>query len=114
RIRAAAPILRVTVPKFPEFWVITKHVDVMEIERHPDLFTNAPVPTLAPSKRVAAMGETPVQTLIQMDGDRHKTHRNIVNDWFKPGNVKKMQGRVDELARQSVDQMAARGECDFV
>ena len=52
------------------------------------------------------MGDTPVQTLIQMDGDRHKAHRNIVNDWFKPGNVKKMQDRIDELARQSVDRMA--------
>src|SRR3954469_20977918 len=115
RIRAEEPILRVSVPKFPEFWAVTKHDDVMEIERHPDLFTNAPVPTLAPSKRVAEMGNTPVQTLIQMDGDRHKAHRNIVNDWFKPGNVKKMQDRIDELARQSVDQMAALGgECDFV
>jgi cytochrome P450 len=115
RIRAETPILRVALPRFPEFWAITKHDDVMEIERHPDLFTNAPVPTLAPSKRVAEMGNTPVQTLIQMDGDRHKAHRNIVNDWFKPGNVKKMQGRIDELARQSVDQMAAMsGECDFV
>jgi cytochrome P450 len=115
RIRAEEPILRVSLPKFPEFWAITKHDDVMEIERHPDLFTNAPVPTLTPSKRIAAMGDTPVQTLIQMDGDRHKAHRNIINDWFKPGNVKRMQDRIDELARQSVDQMVALGgECDFV
>ena len=116
RIRAESPILRVALPEFPEFWAITKHADVMEIERHPDLFTNAPVPTLAPSKRVADDGRhARCKTLIQMDGDRHKAHRNIVNDWFKPGNVKKMQDRIDELARQSVDQMAALGgECDFV
>ena len=115
RIRAEEPILRVSVPDFPEFWAITKHADVMDIERLPEQFTNAPVPTLAPSDRVAKMSETPVQTLIQMDGDRHKAHRNIVNDWFKPGNVKKMQARVDELARQSVDRMVELGgECDFV
>ncbi len=36
-------------------------------------------------------------------------------DWFKPGNVKKLQDRIDELARQSVDRMAAMGgRCDFV
>src|SRR4051794_1720023 len=115
RIRAEEPILRVAIPEFPEFWAITKHADVMEIERHPDIFTNAPIPVLTPSKRIATMGDTPVQTLIQMDGDRHKAHRNIVNDWFKPGNVKMMQDRIDELARQAVDQMAALGgECDFV
>ena len=115
RIRAEAPILRVSVPDFPEFWAITKHDDVMEIERLPEQFTNAPVPTLATSDRVAKMADTPVQTLIQMDGDKHKAHRNIVNDWFKPGNVKKMQERVDTLARQSVDRMAELGgDCDFV
>jgi cytochrome P450 len=115
RIRAESPILRVSIPEFPEFWAITKHADVMEIERHPELFTNAPIPALTVSKRIATMGDTPVQTLIQMDGDRHKAHRNIVNDWFKPGNVKMMQDRIDELACQAVDQMTALGgECDFV
>jgi cytochrome P450 len=115
RIRAQSPILRVAVPDFPEFWAITKHDDVMEIERLPEQFTNAPVPTLAPAARVAKMSETPVQTLIQMDGDKHKAHRNIVNDWFKAGNVKRMQERVDTLAKQSVDRMVELdGECDFV
>src|SRR3954447_1645609 len=115
RIRAEEPILRVSIPEFPEFWAITKHADVMEIERHPELFTNAPIPVLTPSKRIPTMGDTPVQTLIQMDGERHKAHRNIVNDWFKPGNVKSMQDRIDELARQSVDRMASLGgACDFV
>jgi cytochrome P450 len=115
RIRAEEPILRVAIPDFPEFWAITKHADVMDIERLPEQFTNAPIPTLVPSDRIAGIENTPVQTLIQMDGDKHKAHRNIVNDWFKPGNVKQMQGRIDELARQSVDRMAELdGECDFV
>jgi cytochrome P450 len=115
RIREESPILNVSVPGFPDFWAITKHDDVMEIERHPDIFTNAPVPTLAPVERVAAMDQTPVKTLIQMDGDQHKADRNIVNDWFKPGNLKSLQGRIDTLAEHSVDRMAAMGgQCDFV
>ena len=71
----------------------------MEIERRPDLFTNAPVPTLVPVSRLDDMANSPVKTLIQMDGDEHKAHRNIVNDWFKPGNIKSMQARIDALAR---------------
>jgi cytochrome P450 len=115
RIRDEAPILKVALPDFPEFWAITKHSDVMEIERNPNVFTNAPMPVLAPKANDGAMGETPVKTLIQMDGDEHKAHRNVVNDWFKPGNVKKLQARVDELARESVDRMMEMGgECDFV
>jgi cytochrome P450 len=115
RIRDESPILKVTLAGFPEFWAITRHTDVMEIERNPDVFTNAPMPVLAPGGGAAAMEAPPVKTLIQMDGDEHKAHRNVVNDWFKPGNVKNLQARVDELARQSVDRREEMGgECDFV
>jgi cytochrome P450 len=115
RIRDECPILKVTLDEYPEFWAITKHADVMEVERNPEVFTNSPLPTLAPKVNVAAATAPPVKTLIQMDGDEHKAHRNVVNDWFKPGNVKKLQARVDELAKQSVDHMAALGDrCDFV
>ena len=114
RIREESPILKVTLGDFPEFYAITKHADVMEIERHPEVFTNAPLPTMTPKANVKAAMQSPVQTLIQMDGDEHRAHRNIVNDWFKPANVKQMQTRIDELARHYVDQMAAMGgRCDF-
>jgi cytochrome P450 len=114
-IRDSSPILKVSEPDFPEFWAVTAYADVWEIERNPEIFTNAPVPTLAPKANVAAMAETPVKTLIQMDGVEHKAHRNVVNDWFKPGSVRKLQARVDELARFYVDRMAGMGgRCDFV
>jgi cytochrome P450 len=114
QIRDTSPILRVAMTGYPEFWALTTHEDVMETERHPDLFTNAPIPTLVPESRLDDMINAPVKTLIQMDGDEHKAHRGIVNDWFKTGNVKRMQARIDALARASVDRMAALGDhCDF-
>jgi cytochrome P450 len=115
RIREESPILRVTVADYPEFWAITTHADVMTVERNPEVFTNSPLPTLAPTDKLEAAANVPVKTLIQMDGDQHKAHRNIVNDWFKPGNLKALQDRIDELARRSVDHMATLdGRCDFV
>ena len=114
RIRDESPILKVAVEGHPEFWAITKHADVMEMERNPDIFTNAPMPVLSPAAQVNAAAEAPVKTLIQMDGDEHKAHRNIVNDWFKPASVKRLQERIDDLARRSVDRMAGMGgHCDF-
>jgi cytochrome P450 len=114
RIREESPILKVDVEKYPEFWAVTKHADIMEIERNPEIFTNAPVPTLTPKANMRDMIDAPVKTLIQMDGDEHKAHRNIVNDWFKPGNVRTLQDRIDELARRCVDVMAdLGGHCDF-
>ena len=86
----------------------------MEVERNPEVFTNAPYPTVTPSSHVDAATNAPVKTLIQMDGDQHKAHRNIVNDWFKPASLKTLQERMDTLATGSVDRMAALGgRCDF-
>src|SRR5260221_7256137 len=116
-LRREQPIVKVSLPDYPEFWAITKHADVMEIERNPEVFTNEPQPALATRKdaeRNAAGGGAPMKSLVQMDGDEHKAHGNLVNDWFKPANVKRMAERVDELAREYVDKMAALGdECDF-
>ena len=114
RIREQSPILKVALDGFPEFWAITKHADVMEIERNPAVFTNGPVPVLT-SQADHGATDSPVKTLIQMDGSEHKAHRGIVNEWFKPRNVQAMQERIDQLATQYVDRMAGfGGRCDFV
>jgi cytochrome P450 len=114
RIRQESPILKVEVEGYPDFWAITTHANVMEVERNPEVFTNAPYPTVTPLSHVEAATNVPVKTLIQMDGDQHKAHRNLVNDWFKPVSVKTLQGRIDTLAQGAVDRMAAmEGRCDF-
>lgn len=55
-----------------------------------------------------------MKTLVQLDGDEHRVQRNVVNDWFKPGNVRELTDRVKGLATEYVDRMATAGsECDF-
>jgi cytochrome P450 len=116
-LRRDAPLLRVTLPEYQDFWAVTRHADIMEIERNSDVFTNDPAPTL----RSRAEYESPVpaeaaamKTLVQMDGEDHKAHRAIVNDWFKPANVRSRAERVSELATEFVDRMRDMGgECDF-
>jgi cytochrome P450 len=115
KLRAEAPVLRVELPDYPAFWAFTKHADVMEIERNPRVFTNSPMPTLTPKAQMRPSDEpAAVQTLIQMDGDNHRDHRKIVNDWFMPASINRMQDRVAELAKRYVDEMASLGgRCDF-
>ena len=45
-LRANAPVSWVDVPDYRPFWAITKHADVMEIERANTVFTNSPRPVL--------------------------------------------------------------------
>ena len=46
-LRAHAPVSWVDVGDYRPFWAITKHADIMDIERQNDLFTNYPRPLLA-------------------------------------------------------------------
>src|SRR3981081_2359670 len=46
-LRASAPVSWVDAPDYRPFWAITKHADIMDIERNNTLFTNWPRPVLA-------------------------------------------------------------------
>ena len=115
RLRATNPVAWVDVPGYSPFWAITKHTDIMAIERNNIVFTNSPRPvltTIEGDEQQAAMG---ISTLIHMDDPRHRVVRAIGADWFRPKAMRALKVRVDELARQFVDQMVeAGGECDFV
>ena len=56
----------------------------------------------------------PSTTLVSMDGEVHRKHRLIAQEWFMPHNVRKLIPEVDAIARTYVEKMAAMGgECDF-
>ena len=117
--RAHEPVSWVDVPPYAPFWAITKHADVMDIERDNDLFTNDPRPFLEVAEfdekqraeREAGVG---LRTLIHMDDPHHRDIRKIGADWFKPSALKVLKTRCDELAKIWVDKMADIGpELDF-
>ena len=122
-LRAHAPVSLVDCPPYRPFWAITKHADIMDIERANDLFINEPRPVLATAQADdmareqldAGMG---LRTLIHMDDPQHRVVRAIGADWFRPKAMRALKVRVDELAKIYVDKMMNAGgdigECDFV
>jgi cytochrome P450 len=113
-LRASAPVSWVDVPNYAPFWAITKHPDVMDIERDNMLFTNWPRPVLATSEGDELQTAAGVRTLIHMDDPQHRVVRAIGSDWFRPKAMRRLKVRVDELAKIYVDKMMAAGpECDF-
>jgi cytochrome P450 len=114
-LRANAPVSWVEVDGYRPFWAITKHADVMEIERADTLFTNSPRPVLATAEGDDQQAAIGVKTLIHMDDPEHRKVRAIGADWFRPKAMRALKLRIDELAKRYVDQMVATGpECDFV
>ena len=119
-LRANNPVAWVDNPPYRPFWAITKHEDIMAIERANDLFLSEPRPLLATAEtddvlkaqQEAGMG---IRTLIHMDDPHHRKVRAIGADWFRPKAMRALKVRVDELAKRYVDTMRDIGpECDFV
>ncbi|ULN36587.1 cytochrome P450 [Mycolicibacterium smegmatis] len=119
-LRSQTPVAYVDVPGYYPFWAITKHADVMAIERDNELFINAPRPMLITKEKddlakanLAAGGG--IRTLIHMDDPLHRDIRKIGADWFRPKAMRALKERVDELAKIYVDKLVEKGpECDFV
>jgi cytochrome P450 len=119
-LRANEPVAWVDNPPYRPFWAITKHADIMAIERDNELFVSGPRPLLMQAdaedllkaQQEAGIG---LRTLIHMDDPLHRDVRKIGADWFRPKAMRDLKVRVDELAKRYVDTMRDIGpECDFV
>jgi cytochrome P450 len=117
RLRREDPVSRIEADGFDPFWAVTRHADVVEIERQPERFPNTPESVLMPKAMKPSNGgpPVPVKTLINMDGEEHRAYRSLTNDWFKPAALRAtLQPRIDQLAKKYVDRMAELGgTCDF-
>ena len=114
-LRANEPVAWVDVADYRPFWAITKHADIMDIERANTLFTNSPRPVLATAEGDEQQAAIGVSTLIHMDDPQHRVVRAIGADWFRPKAMRALKVRIDELAKRYVDHMVEAGpECDFV
>ena len=119
-LRFHAPVAWVDTAPYRPFWAITKHADIMEIERANNLWINEPRPLLATAalddvtQAQQRAGMAP-RTLVHMDDPLHRVAPAIGADWFRPKAMRDLKVRVDELAKIHVDKMRDAGnECDFV
>jgi len=126
-LRATDPVHWTQPDGFRPFWAITKHADILEIEKLNDQFHNEPrsvLMNMEAEKNFAAMWGgpdpktgrvSPLRTLIDMDGEDHRAYRGLTQAWFMPVNLRKgLEARTVELARRYVDRMVEIGpECDF-
>ena len=107
---------------YDPFWVVTRHADILEISRQNQLFHSGDRATTITNKAAddhirKLTGGSPhlVRSLVQMDAPDHPKYRALTQAWFMPRNIGGLDQRVRNIARASVERMAAKGsECDFV
>jgi cytochrome P450 len=117
-LRREAPLARLQPSGYSPFWAVTRHADIQTVERQGDLFHCGDKPitivNLNTEREMAERGQMPVRTLVQMDNPDHVAYRRLTQGWFLPQNLRKLEARIREVARESVERMAAMGgRCDF-
>ncbi|HEY8543986.1 MAG TPA: cytochrome P450 [Acidimicrobiales bacterium] len=88
-----------------ELWVVSKHEDVSHISRHQELYSAAQ----GVRPKVAAP-----MSIISMDDPEHTRQRRLINKGFTPRTVRRLTEHMRELTNQIIDEIAERGEVDFV
>lgn len=99
------------IPRGPGYYCLTRQADVVEASRHPDLFCSGQgtnIPDMPP------MFNEFFGSMINMDDPRHARMRRIVSRGFTPRQLSQLQGDVEGIAAEVVDDIIEKGECDFV
>jgi cytochrome P450 family 142 subfamily A polypeptide 1 len=86
-------------------WVVSKHEDVVHISRHTELYCS--------SQGVRPVLDVPL-SIIAMDDPEHTRVRRLINRGFTPARVRELTGHMRELTTELIDDIAQRGEIDFV
>lgn len=103
-------------------YVVSTYALVREVHRAKDIFSNefglAVGAATAVDPEVSAVADTTYDlgkgTLLTVDEPEHKVFRDAVKDWFTADHFKTYEPWIRERARDLVDDLAAKNECNFI
>jgi cytochrome P450 len=101
-------------PGGPGYFAVTRYEDVRTVGRDPERFSSVPTIMIAdpaPGMNFEIDGHP---MMLMMDPPKHTQYRRLISSEFTPRGARELGPRVRELARQIVDAVIERGECDLV
>ncbi|MGA2521496.1 MAG: cytochrome P450, partial [Acidimicrobiales bacterium] len=102
----------IPIPPGRGYFAVTRHADVVEISRHPELYCSGQSATTIldmPPELLEFFG-----SMINMDDPRHSRFRRIVSAGFNPRMVRSVEDTIQQVADDIIATVRAAGECDFV
>lgn len=103
---------------YASFWCVTRHAEVHEVSRRPNLFSSTDAILINHIGRRQRGDDTSVEssatTIINMDPPQHNRYRKLVIDQFTPRAIAPLEGRVREIARESLAALPRGERVDFV
>src|SRR5580658_2180165 len=103
--------LQYVIPKGKGYYALTRHADISEASRHPEIFQSG-----AGATSIIDMPEEMLDffgSMINMDNPRHARLRRIVSAAFNPRMIKSIEDQIDIRANDVIDRVAGKGGCDF-
>ena len=88
-----------------EIWGISRHADVLAVEKNTDLYSSA-----SGSRPKIEMSDS----MINMDDPDHQRQRMLVAREFTPRAVRKQEDKIKAVVTELIDRVAPRGWCDVV
>lgn len=119
-LRQNDPVRWTQPTNYRPFWALTKHADVMDVERRGDQFIASPrnrLQTIEEEQRVFAKtgGKPLMRTLPTMDDPDHRAYRGVTRSWFQPASLRKLEPQLASIASEYVDLLRDAGSSvDFV
>lgn len=112
-LRTHQPVAWHEEPSGKGFWAVTRHADVWAVDR--DFQTYSSEPTIMITDPLADAGSFgPYKMMLMMDPPEHTGFRKLIRSEFTEPAARLRSERIQQLARQIVDAVIDRGECDFV
>jgi cytochrome P450 len=115
RIRKSGPVHYMDDPTMGiPYWLVTGREQIDAISKNPALFSSQARSALADEYTEEEMDMIHRNMTINMDPPRQMKSRKIVRASFTPRMVESYEPRFREHAKNIVDAVASRGECEFV
>ena len=111
-IRREDPVYFHPEPDGPGFWCITRHADLVTVNRDATVFSSA-----AEGINIPDIGDdqSPVRDMmLYMDPPRHTRYRLLVNKGFTPRMIGLIEDHLRAKAVAIVDHVIDRGRADFI
>lgn len=113
-LREHAPVHWHEEPNGRGFWAVTRFEDVWAVDRGFTTFSSEPTIMIADAPGGGNGGLGPYKMMLMMDPPEHTGFRKLIRSEFTQPAAHLREERIAELARQIVDAVIHKGECDFV
>ncbi|MBI3677577.1 MAG: cytochrome P450 [Proteobacteria bacterium] len=113
-LRENAPVFWQEEPNGKGYWAVTRYKDVWDVDRGFQAYSSEPTIMIQDPAANEALGFGGYKMMLMMDPPQHTAYRKLIRSEFTQPLAAGRTPRMNVLARQIVDEVIERGECDFV